>query len=631
MCGIAGLYCLDPRCDQQDHEAVVVTLRDSQIHRGPDDEGVVDLGRACLGTRRLSIIDLSPAGHMPMSDEKGRWWITYNGEVYNFRQLRDELEALGHRFRSRTDTEVVLHSYIEWGMECLHKFIGMFAFAIYDRDAERLVLMRDRYGIKPLYIAQHDGHLLFSSEIKAITEVVPPKVEEQRLLEWFLYRNVDAFSPKTLFEGVSAVMPGQVVEIDGHGVRSTNVYRVTSQISEDEFRRFDAMSSDEIVRHVDTILREAVRLRLVSDVPVGTLLSGGLDSSLITAIAAQGRHDLTTFNVSVAGRAELDERRFAEELSGKLHLNFVSVDLTGEVFRRELARAVYYSDLPLSHPNSVAYLVISRVARSHGVVVLLSGEGADELFGGYSWRYRKARRLLRLAPLLDRLPPRAWDLLTLLTYAEAGMPVTAHAFRDLLPATVALVDRFERSAWLSECEDAYSFVPNLLDRAVLGATAADLKEFLSPLLRRLDRMTMAASVECRVPYLDHRLVHAVINMPLAYRVGARADKWVLRQVAAQHIPESLARRKKFGFPLPLEEYVAPLAKPEFFADGFCQQQLGLNSRGMRRLIGSWRGQVLAFFGLLTLEIWGRSYFRKESFESVIERMDRLESGQPAGV
>jgi asparagine synthase (glutamine-hydrolysing) len=381
---------------------------------------------------------------------------------------------------------------------------------------------------------------------------------------------------------------------------------------------------EDVIEEMDATLNEATRLRLVSDVPVGTLLSGGLDSSLITSIAAKYTRDLTAFHVSVQGHPDLDERRHAEALTKRFGLPMVAFDLTAEAFRRALPRVIHSSDLPLTHPNSVAYYLISKVAREHGVIVLLSGEGADELFGGYSWNYRRKNMLLRLDPLLRRVPARIYDLMALVVYARAGMPVGGHRFREALPPTVDLIDRYARLDWAMCCEQAYGFVTDRRERAVLGAMLADLSDFLSPLLRRLDRTSMGASVECRVPFLDHRLVHKVINLPLDYRMGRHGDKWILKQVAARYFTGQLVTRRKMGFPLPLEQYLEPLADIEFFKNGFCEDTLGLSRRGLGQIVASWRRWVHGFFGLLTLEIWGRLFFVGQTIEQLGEDLERLE-------
>jgi asparagine synthase (glutamine-hydrolysing) len=625
MCGIAGVICFGSDCGEQLHESLVRTMCELTAHRGPDDSGSMSRSRHALGSQRLSIIDLSPAGHMPMSDASGRWWITYNGEVYNFETVREELLRLGHSFRSRTDTEVILHAYMEWGEACMDRFVGMFAFAILDAERGDVALVRDRYGVKPLYYARSGSHLLFASEIKALIGLLErPQVDRHSLLEWSLYRNVDALTPETLVEDVRSVLPGHVVRISNGEIKSKQYYSQITHVSEEHYRHHEAARLEDVIDDMDALLNEAIKLRLISDVPVGTLLSGGLDSSLVTSIAAKYTRDLTAFHVSVEGFPNLDERQHAEALTKRFGLPLVPFSLTGEIFRRELPRVVYFSDLPLTHPNSVAYYVISKVAREHGAIVLLSGEGADELFGGYSWNYRRKRMLLRLQPLLRRVPAKAYDWLALLVYNQAGMPVGWHRFRESLPPTVHLIDRYARFDWTQRCVEAYSFVADSRDRAVLGSMLADLSDFLAPLLRRLDRMSMAASVECRVPFLDHRIVHRAINLPIDYRVGRRADKWVLKQVAARYFMGQLITRRKMGFPLPLEQYLEPLADLEFFKDGFCEHSLGLSRRGLAQMVTSWRRWVHGFFGLLTLEIWGRLFFLGQSIEEVSGQLESFE-------
>jgi asparagine synthase (glutamine-hydrolysing) len=600
-----------------DAEAVVRRMCDLQAYRGPDDSGVVNLGRVCLGSRRLSIIDLSAAGHMPMSDASGRWWIAYNGEVYNFAAVRDELLGLGHVFHSHTDTEVVLHAWMQWGIDCLQRFVGMFAFAIHDTQTDEVTLVRDRYGKKPLYYAQDGGVVSFSSEMKSLLQARSNlRLNQQALCEWFLYRNVDALRPRTLVEGVQAVLPGEAVTISPSGIHRSLYYTPLAFVSQQEFRRYAAARPEEVVREFDEILNDSVRLRLVSDVPVGTLLSGGLDSSLVTSVAAKYAKALTAFHVSVEGYPRLDERRYAEQLARAHGLPFVPFALTGRNFREVLPYVTFLEDLPLTHPNSAAYYLISKVAREHGVLVVLSGEGADELFGGYMWNYRRRLRLARVAPLLRMIPQPVHSVLQLLVYSNADLPVSAHRFRDMLPPTVHLIDRYAREEWQARCEEAYAFVQRSRDREVLGAMLADIGDFLAPLLRRLDRTSMGASVESRVPFLDHRLVHKAINLPLPYKVGARADKWLVKQVALKYMPRNLVFRKKAGFPLPVDEYVAPIANRQFFAGGFCESFLEIGPGGLARAISTWKQQVHGLFGLVALEMWGRIYFMGQSADQV---------------
>jgi len=625
MCGLAGLVLTGSRRAEAEQEALVRRMCDIQEYRGPDDSGTVVLERVVLGSRRLAILDLSPAGHMPMSDATGRWWIAYNGEVFNFADIRVELEALGHSFRSKTDTEVILHAFMQWGGECMHRFVGMFAFAIADTRSGEVTLVRDRFGIKPLYYARHGEAILFASEMKALVQVMgSQQVDRHSLVEWMLYRNVDSLTPETLVQGISSVLPGQIVRISNGTVRLDKWYSPLDFVNEQEFRRFESAKPEAVVDEVDKVLDDAVRLRLISDVPVGTLLSGGLDSSLVTSMAARHTSHLSAFHVSIEGFPKLDERRYAEHLADKLNIPFIPLSLTGQKFRAALPRSVYLSDLPLTHPNTIAYYLICKLAREHGVIVLLSGEGADELFGGYLWNYRRKRTLLRLKKYLDWVPDRIMEVLALLIYSDAGLPVTSHRFREVLAPTIDFVDRHARLDWQDRCAEAYRFAGGFEDRAVLGNMLADLSDFLTPLLRRLDRASMGASVETRVPFLDHRLVHRAINMPLDYKVGKHADKWVLKQVARRYMPDFLVDRKKAGFPLPFAAYLEPLADASLFRDGFCQQTLGLSSRAIDRILAGWQSRVYGFFGILTLEIWGRIHMLGEPVSSVEERVAVLE-------
>ncbi len=626
MCGIAGLICLTPGCDD-DHEGIVTRMCDVQVHRGPDDRGTEGIGRATLGSNRLSIIDLSAAGHMPMHDPATDRWIAYNGEIYNFLSLRDELIAKGYQFRSRTDTEVALKAFEEWGDGAFERFTGMFALAIYDARSDRLILARDRFGKKPLYYTQQQAnHLTFASELKALVAVTgKPSVNWQRMMEWSLYRNVDFGPRETLFAGLHCLPAGHVMEVvRGEVLAPRPYYELRTRVDGEEYQRFGAMAADAVAAELETLVLAGVEDRLVSDVPVGTLCSGGIDSSLITAVAAAKRKDLLAFNVAVTGTGAVDESPYARQVTDSLGIELKTLQADGASFRANLVRAVYHSDYPLTHPNSVFFLLISEFARSHGVKVLLSGEAADELFGGYAHRYRRIGHYRRLQQVISRLPARLRRLVAAAGYAAENVPMTEFTGYDgLMAHTTSFIDRFARQELRAQSEDAFAFVSDELDRRVLGGMLSDLTNFIAPLLRRLDRMSMAASVECRVPFLDHRLVDRVVNLPLDFRLRGGTDKWILKQIAARHLPRSIVHRKKLGFPLPLEDYLAPLASRTLFQDGFCVNQLGISRVGLHQLVDNWRAHADAFFSMLALEIWGRLFFMGESVDELSGRVSRL--------
>jgi asparagine synthase (glutamine-hydrolysing) len=625
MCAIAGLICSSPHDRSPEHLAIVQTMCDVQAHRGPDDQGVCTLGPVSLGSNRLSILDLSRAGHMPMSDPTGRWWIVYNGETYNFQQIRDELCACGHTFVSTSDTEVVLRAFQQWGEQCLDRLVGMFAFAILDRDTHTVTLARDRFGKKPLYYMQQNDHLLFASEVKALLRVCDRvQLNQQRLIEWSLFRNAELGSSDTLVDGISALGPGRVLTVRaGRADTARAFYTPESQVNPSLYERIGRQRPEAVIDEIDALVQDSVRLRLVSDVPLGTLCSGGIDSSLVTALCARHLPTVAAFHVSVAGYESLDESRYARQVTDTLGLTLHTYALSGDAFRSSLPRAIYHSDFPLTHPNSVAFLLISEFARSRGVTILLSGEAADELFGGYMQRYRQYRQLLLAERLLALAPARVRKAIAFLGYAADRIPVTAFSeYPGLLAHTTRFLDKFARDDLRIRCEDAYRFVANEGERAVLAAMLADLTDFLSPLLRRLDRMSMAASVECRTPFLDHRLVQMAVNLPLSYRLHGRTDKWVLKEIAARYLPRGVVHRRKVGFPLPIKDYLAPLARQDFFKSGFCLNVLGLHRKGFLQAIDTWDSNVHGFFNLLALEIWGRLFVMGQSVDELSDDIRR---------
>jgi asparagine synthase (glutamine-hydrolysing) len=447
-----------------------------------------------------------------------------------------------------------------------------------------------------------------------------------------LYRNVDFGSPNTLVENILSLPAGHFIQIHGGRIgEPQRYYSVEAEVDAVTYEGLDQRPQKEVVAEIESLILTGVQERLVSDVPLGVLCSGGVDSSLITALCARYREDMAAFHVSVAGYPEMDESPYAKQVTDILGIDLFTCELTRENFCANLPRAVYYSDVPLTHPNSVAYLLVSELARKHGTIVLMSGEVADELFGGYMHRYRRYRQMLRARHLLGYLPAKLRQIINLAGHACNGVQATElPGYGSGLAHTIAMLDGFTREELRSRCADAYRFVSNAGERGVLGAMLADLTNFLSPLLRRLDRMSMAASVECRVPFLDHRLVKKAVNLPLSYRLRGSIDKWIVKEIAARHLPRELVYRKKVGFPLPLQDYLAPLARDDFFRGGFCLEVLELHPKGLSETVSKWAHDVEGFFTLLTLEIWGRLFFLHQSVEEVTEQVMRL-SGQTRSV
>jgi asparagine synthase (glutamine-hydrolysing) len=453
---------------------------------------------------------------------------------------------------------------------------------------------------------------------------------QQRLIEWSLYRNVDFGSSETLVENLFTLLPGHLVRIRQGRLEPPHCYYTPeSQVDPARYHRFSRQSLGSVTGEIESLLLTGVRERLVSDVPLGTFCSGGIDSGLITAMAARHLPDITAFHVAVSGYPQLDESEYAEQVAKFLGIRLLSYPLDAGTFRRNLPRAIYFSDFPLTHPNSVAFLLLSEYARKHGVIVLLTGEGADELFGGYTQRYRRYRQLLWAKRLFAYLPSKARKAIAMAGHACDGLPITRFSeYGGLLAHSTAFLDKFSRDSLLLDCAAAYRFVAKDTERLVLAAMLADVTNFLTPLVRRLDRMSMAASVECRAPFLDHRLVHAVVNMPLSYRLRWSTDKWVLKEIASSYLPRNIVHRRKGGFPLPLRDYLAPLAREELFRGGFCLEFLGMQRKGLIEAVSNWRENVDGFFNLLALEIWGRLFFLRQPLEELTEHVNRSASKQP---
>ena len=624
MCGIAGILA---REGQVVHEGVLKLMGEAIAHRGPDDDGTHIDGPVGLASRRLAVIDITPAGHQPMATEDGRYTIVYNGELYNFRELASELVQRGHAFRSHSDTEVVLRAFREWGPSCVERFNGMFALALWDRDRRELFLARDRYGIKPLYWARAGDELLFGSEIKSFLQHpgFRPRVSPEHLLEYFTFQNL--FSDGTLFEGVHMFPAGSYATLRPSDTEVRPRRYWDWEFAEPE--PGDALSEAEYQEELDRLFRQAVQRQLVSDVPVGSHLSGGMDSGSLTALAAQQLPYLATFTVGFdmtsSGGLEMgaDERVKAEAMSYLFKTeHFESVLKAGDMERCLPALVWHLEDLRVgqSYPN----WYVSRLA-SKFVTVVLSGSGGDELFAGYPWRYYRAvvnddfddyaekyygfwHRLVpnRSMPALFR--PDVWE--------QVRDVRTVDIFREQFPGGKS---------------------PSTPEDYVNQSLYLEAKTFLHGLLVVEDKLSMAHGLESRVPFLDNDLVDFALRVPVRLKlrdldrvVGmdenepgtkterfferTRDGKLILRQVMARHVPETVTDQVKQGFSGPdaswfrgdsidyvREVLLDPGAKLyEFFSPdgvrGLVEQHL--DGRENRRLL---------LWSLLSFEHWCRIF------------------------
>ncbi|HTC23007.1 MAG TPA: asparagine synthase (glutamine-hydrolyzing) [Gemmatimonadales bacterium] len=550
MCGICGIVQSDPHatCDPALFEA----MRDSLTHRGPDDAGSMVEPGIALGSRRLAIRDLSPRGHMPMQTPDGRYTIVYNGEVYNSNELRRQLEARGWTFRSTSDTEVVLYLFAEQGPAMLDRLNGMFAIAIWDRHERALFLARDRLGVKPLYYARGRNSLSFASEPKSLFAAgMRPAMNQSAWDELMCFSFVSG--EETVYDGVVRLLPGHFLVWRDGAVTITRWWNLGERVA----TPMDG-SPDEWFR---SAFDDSVGLRRISDVPIGVLLSGGLDSASVAAsLAIQAGTGVESFTMGFAERG-FDERPLAREVVSRWGLTSHEMTVSPADVPELIAEAVRFNDEPLAHGHEPHLLAISRHAKPR-VTVLLSGEGADELLGGYP-RYRPLLYPGALRAAQGLVGPAARRMVgagrRAKLYRLLGLPTLDAAVlfnaSDVLPTHLAALghpvrnDFAYRRGVLDEARRAYPASP------VRQAMYLDQHTFLCYLLDRNDKMTMGASIECRVPFLDYRLIEGAARLPdsVLFRMGK--GKAIQRSALGDRIPRPLHHARKWGFVVPWVRYL----------------------------------------------------------------------------
>lgn len=622
----------------------LVRMREVQRHRGPDGAGLWVEGPVGLAHRRLAIVDVA-GGHQPMANEDESIWIVFNGEIYNHPELRPELEARGHRYRTRSDTETILHLYEEEGERCVNRLRGMFAFAVWDRRRRRLLLARDRLGIKPLYYACTDKELLFASEIKGLlaAEAFRPEFNEAILPEYLATRFVS--SEQTFFRRVRKLLPGRTLcWSPGEGFTERRYWRPPSH------NDASAVSPADRAREVRERLTSAVRSHLMSDVPVGVFLSGGIDSSSLAALmATETKEPIHTFSVGFA-EAEANELPYARIAARAVRSRHHEVRVSAADYFGALPKLIWHEDEPIAFTSSVALYFVSRLAQDH-VKVVLTGEGADELFLGYDYRYRVTALNDRLARLYGAVVParvRAAVRRTIPAWPRAARRYAERSFLAYEPGLRGLF--FDNFSEFPEAMQRQLFRDETILRArdpfaeglrYAGEHAggcleqmcvADLQTYLLELLMKQDQMSMAASIESRVPFLDHPLVEYVASIPGAERLRRWRTKAVLREAVRGLVPEAIMTRPKMGFPVPLgrwlrtdfaavvDEFVlSPRAKARsLFRPSFLQRIADEHRAGFR-------SHTDRLWLLINLELWQRIFIEGENPAAVSEGSGSLAS------
>jgi asparagine synthase (glutamine-hydrolysing) len=592
MCGIFGIISRNARVSSE----VLERATQSLAHRGPDDSGTVILHDSArgpieigLGNRRLAILDLSPLGHQPMNDPASGNWIVYNGEVYNFREIRTKLERAGLHFNSASDTEVILKAYAQWGEDCLHEFRGMFAFAIWDAQRHRMFVARDPMGIKPVYYFSSDQHFVFSSEVRTLlgTGLVPRRIDPTGLVNYLSFGSL--YEPYTLIEGVTSVAPGHYLVWDGQ-VRQAQYWDLARSRGNTEPVNLGSasqcpqlcnaapLSRDEAQSQIEKLLDESVRMQLVSDVGVGVFLSGGIDSSSLVGILGRNGVRPSTFSI-VFRETDYSEAEYSRAVAQQFHTDHHEILVSQQDFLSAIAPAIEAMDLPTIDGINT-YFVAERT-RAAGMKVALSGLGGDEMFAGYS-SFRAVPRMERVASAWHRIPatfrnPLANVFAAVAPSSDQNRKLTALARNGESGAHPYFLSRMlftpeMRNKLLRETDSNLSrraeqpLQENLRRAANLDSVnrVSYLEArcyMLNTLLRDADFMSMAHGLEVRVPLIDHRLARALLALPGSWKVNGSMPKPLLVKALEDQLPGKIVHRPKRGFTLPYEHWLRDALRP----------------------------------------------------------------------
>jgi asparagine synthase (glutamine-hydrolysing) len=634
MCGINGI-AYSTKSNKQVDEQILRKMRDIQHHRGPDDAGEFIESQIGLGHRRLSIVDVSHGGQ-PMFNEDKSLVIVYNGEVYNHADYREELEAKGHVYQTHCDTETILHLFEEYGERCVEKLRGMFAFAIWNRTKKELFIARDRLGVKPLYYVHDEkGNLFFGSEIKTILEAaaVKPELNYNALPDQFA--NHGTSKDETLFVGVKRLLPGHTMFWADGKLSIKKYWDISFEPKHNSERRAVAtrQSDSEYIEEWRDLFTQSVKLRLMADVPLGMFLSGGIDSSAIAAVmSTMVDEPIKTFSVGFAER-EANEFEFARIVAKKYKTDHHEITITPEQFFAELPKLIWHEDEPIGFDSSIPLYFVSKLAQEH-VKVVLTGEGSDEIMAGYG-RYAKAVQLLNYGKKYESATPkflrsaikmganavggkltrtfltRENDIenMFLDNFAIFGKAMQTNLFSAETKSRIGEQNPYRyQNDWLNQTD-----AKDILDKLLY----VDSKTYLHELLMKQDQMSMAASIESRVPFLDHKLVEFTAKMPVNMKLRGTTTKFLLKEAMRGILPDEILYRPKMGFPVPLARWLRNEFKQ--YVDEYVLSERTLN-RGIfdadfvRELVAKHNNgedHANRLFRLINFEIWYRVFIDGE--------------------
>jgi len=630
MCGIAGVFAFNEVGKDVFSKVKEANLALSK--RGPDYAGFFEKASVSLTHARLSIIDISPEGNQPRHDEMGRYTIVFNGEIFNYKELRAELELEGTKFYSQSDTEVLLKSYIKWGVSVFNRLNGFFAFAIYDAQEDELIICRDRYGIKPLFIHQNENYFAFASELKALYKLgVNKEIDEVSLLQYLHLNYIPA--PQTIVKNVTKFPIGHYAILNKNGVTVNSYYEIPAFNPKKK-----VLTYEKAQEKLHELLEDAVKQRLVSDVPLGAFLSGGIDSSVIVALASKYVSQLNTFSIGYKDEPFFDETSYAKLVANQYKTNHTVFSLTNDDLLENVFGVLDYLDEPFADSSALAVFILSKLTRQH-VKVALSGDGADELFAGYN-KYKgalKANQKSLINNTVTSLHP-LWEALPKSRNNPLGNLVRQlHRFSE--GNKLSETERYWKWAGFAYGNESFSLLSNKMkakvvmsdyenrkanitkhleyDKSVNGILRADMELVLqNDMLVKVDMMSMANSLEVRVPFLDYRVVDFAFSLPETYKINAQMKKRIVQDAFRPLLPTELYNRPKHGFEVPLLKWFRNELKSyisdDLLEDKFVEAQGIFDVQETRKLkqklfSSNPEDSHARIWGLIVFQYWWKKY------------------------